>query len=351
MSSVGLWQHPDNRRWYVTWTEHGRSHRATTGTRDRREAETFRAAFVLERDKPAEARPDEVSVASLLTAYYDRHASRIPSAIQARIHVDHLIKFYGSAKVAGVNARSHERYRDMCVSQGAAPGTINRRRATLRAALRFAVKSGELTLAPHVPSETEPPPRADALTREQVAAILRRLRRASPHIALFVRLAVYTGARATAILQLEWDRVNLATGTVDFRLPNVIHAHKRRAVTAVPPRLLASLRRLHARTKSTHVISRFGKPMRTVRRAFTTAVDDLGLSWATPHTLKHTAVTWGLRVTSPWIVSGMTATSLRTLQKVYGKHMMDDLREAAAALAHSDRTRKLRARPVENSER
>lgn len=276
---------------------------------------------------------------SLLTAYYDRHASRLPSHVQARIAIDHMTAFFGSATVAGVNARTHERYRDLCLKEGASPGTINRRRAVLRAALRFAVRSGELTAAPHVPSEQEPPPRSGALSRDQVAALLRSARRHGyPHVALFIRLAIYTGARRNAILELTWDRVDLATGVVDFRLPNVVHDRKRRAITAVPPSLLASLRRLHAtRSGRDQVLSRRGQPVDNMRRNFETVAKRAGLEWVTPHVLKHTAVTWGLRVASPWIVSGMTATSLKTLERVYGKHMVSDLRAAAAAVSHSGR--------------
>jgi hypothetical protein len=62
----------------------------------------------------------------------------------------------------------------------------------------------------------------------------------------------------------------------------------------------------------------------------------------TPHVLKHTFVSQALQVASPWVVSGMTATSLRTLQAVYGKHMVEDQRRAAEAMAAL--TRKPRAK-------
>jgi hypothetical protein len=40
------------------------------------------------------------------------------------------------------------------------------------------------------------------------------------------------------------------------------------------------------------------------------------------------------------------ATSMRTLQAVYGKHMMPNLRAAADTVAHSSDTRNLRANPT-----
>ena len=56
------------------------------------------------------------------------------------------------------------------------------------------------------------------------------------------------------------------------------------------------------------------------------------LPHVTPHVLKHTFVSQALKVASPWIVSGMTATSIRTLAAVYGKHMVEDQKAAAEAM-------------------
>lgn len=339
---VDLWQHPKSRRWYITWTERGRSLRASTRTKDRKQADRVRAAFVLERDRQPEAKPDEIAVTTLLDSYYERHAKALPSAERANIAINHLSEFYGAATVSAVNARSHERYIAQCRKEGKANGTINQHMTRLRAALRFAVKSGDLASAPFVPMLEEPPPRSDALDRNQVAKLLRASRHDYPHVAMFIRLAVYTGARRGAILQLTWDRVDLKAGTVDFRLPGVTHARKRRAFTGLPARLLRSLRHQREKATAPTVIAFNGKPVASVRRAFRLVAARAKLK-LTPHTLKHTAVSLALPVVAPWIVSGMTATSMRTLQRVYGKHMMSDLKAGAEALARGANTRNSRA--------
>lgn len=337
---VELWLHPGSGRWYITWTESGRSNRASTRTRDRAEAEKVRAAFILERDRRPEAKPDEIAVASVLEDYWQRHASALPSAQRINIAINHLTEFYGASAVSVVNARSHERYIAQCRNEGKADGTINRHLGSLRAALRFAVKSGDLTHAPHVPSLKEPPPRPHVLDRRQVAKLLWAARRLGhDHVALFIRLAVYTGARRSAILQLTWDRVDLRAGTVDFRLPGVAHSRKRRAITGLPKRLLRSLKRLYRRSTTPTVIAWNGKPVASIKRAFRETAKAAKLPHVTPHVLKHTAVSWALRVASPWVVSGMTATSVRTLQAVYGKHMLDDVKAAAEAMARNSRAK------------
>ncbi len=353
---VDIWEHPDNGRLYLTWTDDGRSKRASTRTKpwllrlcvsfkDRKQAERVRAAFVLERDRRPEAKPDEIAVTTLLDSYYERHAKALPSGERANIAINHLSEFYGASAVSAVNARAHERYIAQCRKEGKADGTINRHLGALRAGLRFAVRSGDLAHAPHVPTLKEPPPRPHVLDRRQVASLLRAARRLGhDHVGWFIRLAVFTGARRNAILQLTWDRVDLKAGTVDFRLPGVAHSRKRRAITGLPARLVAALRRLHKRSTAPTVIEWHGKPVASIKRAFGLVAKAARLPHVTPHVLKHTAVSWALRVASPWVVSGMTATSVRTLQAVYGKHMMEDLKIAAEAMARSGLTRKTRAK-------
>lgn len=336
---VDLWQHPVSGRWYVTWTVKGRSLRRTTGTRDRREAEAFRAAFVLNSGAhPLDAA--DVRIETVLDSYYERHAKHLPSREQAAIAIASLKAFYGISTVGAVTARNHERFIQEKRDEGKSNGTINRHLGTLRASLRFAVRSGDLSSAPHVPALKEPPARAHVLDRRQIAQLLRAARRLGhDHIGRFIRLAVYTGARRSAILQLTWDRVDLKAGTVDFRLPGVLHSRKRRAVTALPARLLSSLKRLQKRATSDHVIVYNGQPIASIKRAFKDTAKAAKLAHVTPHVLKHTAVSWALRVASPWVVSGMTATSVRTLQNVYGKHMMEDQRAAVEEMARNSRAK------------
>lgn len=351
---VKLWRHPVTRRYYLTWAVGTRSFRRSTRETDIGKAQQVLAAFLLEEGGRAPTNQGEHSIATLLDSYFERHAKPLPSAERIGIAIDHLKMFYGEAPPSVVSARNHERYIQHCRKEGKADGTINRHLGSLRAALRFAVKSSDIQSAPFVPTLREPPPRADVLTRIEVARLLRAARHKWPHVALFIRLAIYTGARRTAILQLAWDRVDLKSGTVDFRLPGITHSRKRRAVTGLPARLLASLRRLHKRQPGECVIQYDNsrddegngtrRPVKSIRRAFRLVAAAAGLPHVTPHVLKHTAVSWALRVASPWVVSGMTATSVRTLQNVYGKHMVDDLKAAAEAVARSGITRKTHAK-------
>lgn len=341
---IKLWRHPDSKRYYVTWTVGTRSNRVSTGTKDIGEAEEFRASFVLGQNAAGPAKAPEVEVRILLDSYFNRHARGLPSEERIKIAATHLKAFYSAGAVTAISARNHERYIAQCRKEGKAPGTINRHLGVLRAALRFAVKSGDLAAAPYVPSLREPPPRPFVLTTAQLDTLLKAARASTDHqhVETFIMIASQTGARRSAILQLTWDRVDLDAGTIDFRLPGVAHTRKRRAITGISSDLIAYLKRLRQRTKGTHVVQFRGKPRRSIKRAFAYIADKAGMPHVTPHVLKHTFVSQALQVASPWVVSGMTATSIRTLQAVYGKHMVEDQKKAAEAMAQL--TRKSRAK-------
>ena len=75
--------------------------------------------------------------------------------------------------------------------------------------------------------------------------MIRAARRAKlSYLVLFIRLGLYTAARATAILQLTWDQVDLQTGRIDFRVEGEVETKKKRPNAPINFMLLrASARR------------------------------------------------------------------------------------------------------------
>jgi integrase len=62
-----------------------------------------------------------------------------------------------------------------------------------------------------------PPPKSRHLTREEYRT-LREASKKIPHLHLFVLLAYRTGGRASAILDLTWDRVDFARNQIRLGL-------------------------------------------------------------------------------------------------------------------------------------
>ena len=70
-----------------------------------------------------------------------------------------------------------------------------------------------------------------------------------------------------------------------------------------------------------------------MKRAFIKAVGEANLQAVTPHTLKHTAITWAMQngVTT-WEAAGFFATSQETIEKVYGHHSPGFMESARRAM-------------------
>jgi len=81
------------------------------------------------------------------------------------------------------------------------------------------------------------------------------------------------------------------------------------------------------------VISFEGQPVADIKTAFKHAVWRAGLEDVTPHTLKHTAVTWAfIEGMSLEMATDYFATSRETLEDVYRSYSPDAQKDAAAIM-------------------
>jgi integrase len=103
-------------------------------------------------------------------------------------------------------------------------------------------------------------PRDRYLTKDERDLLLANIE--TPHVRLFVILALTTGARMGAILDLTWDRVNLKHGTIDFNPPGRDKSNKRRTVVPINSRLREALEEAQKAALSDHVIEYGGSPSR-----------------------------------------------------------------------------------------
>lgn len=320
--------------WYVAWSEGGRSRLVSTRTPDREEAERFLAAFRLEYDAPEETRPEDLPVAAVLNDYLEHHASKLASAEQARIAVTHLTGFFGNAAVSAITPHAHERYVEH--RAGVSNDTINRERMVLRAALNRAVRLGWLRHAPHVPTLPPNPPRERFMSRAEAARLLWAARR-QPHLALFIRLGLYTGARPGAVLDLTWDRVDFDAGLIHYPLPQRQGGRKRRAVVPFFGALDRALRAARKRATTDRVIEWRGQGVARIKRAFRAAVAAAGLAGVVGYTLRHTAASWAIKAVPAFEVAKMLGNRVAMVERHYAKLAPDYLRGAVIATTRGAR--------------
>ena len=323
---------------YIFWTEGGRSRERSTGTKDFAEAQKIFGEFLIARSvrRSGPRDPDETLVTDVLADYAEanegtRAFDRIAYAVAA------LIPFWQGHMVADVFDAPCRQY---AKQRGVSDGTLRRELAVLRAAINSAVKSNRLTRTVPVWLPDAPEPLDEWLTRREAAGLLRGARalpKARHHLPLMILVALYTARRKEAISALRWHQVDLANGTIDFRRRGEAETTKKRGKIRIHRKLLGHLRRVKARQNASDldfVIQWGGRRARDIKKSFARAVQLSGIQKrVTPHTLKHTSISWMLQNSaSIWDVADFAATSVRTIEKVYGHHCPSHQERALKAL-------------------
>ncbi len=359
--------------WYIFWNDGRRDRRASTRTRDRGAAEAQFADFLAKRGRPAQGddgaltspssavlgTPATLSIAACLAAYLEAFPPEDPSAATAAVHVEHLTGYFGTTTVDAVtkaackvgypkwraeaNAQRLERHRKPDPDRkpqkevAIADGTLRRELATLQAALKLAVADGRLTTAPAVAMPASPRSRDRWLTTAEANALLDACK--MKHLKLFVTIALHTGARRGAILDLTWPQVDLVAGRINFNKPGGRQTRKRRPVVSINADLLAALTEAQKKTNGIHVVNWASSKVKSVRTGFAAAVrlavlPGKGRDAVTPHVLRHTFATWAAQggVDMHKIAGAMGLTMQRTIE-IYAHHHPDYMKETGAAIS------------------
>ncbi|MGH7061608.1 MAG: site-specific integrase, partial [Stellaceae bacterium] len=163
-------------------------------------------------------------------------------------------------------------------------------------------------------------------------------------VRLFIVLAFHTAARMGAILDLTWDRVDLARRRIAYSRPGRAASKKRRADVPINAPALAELQAARAVAVSDHVIEFRGKPVASIKTGFARACARAGIEDCSPHVLRHSSATHMVMARVPLAeVARMLGDTEAMIERVYGKHNPGYLRRAADALAGDLRPRAISA--------
>lgn len=307
-----LYYRGDERQWVIR--DGNVQKRTGYGFGERSEAEDALAEYLRSRKPEARsgpAHPGELKVGEVLARYADDKGALMASGATLAYSIQALAPFWGDLTcdaVKGTTCRAYERERGKArrvetktatgktlsrmVSAGAS--TVRRELGVLQAALNHAHAEGLLIHPIKVTLPEAGEVRDRWLTRDEVARLLRH---AEPHIRRFIILSIYTGRRASAILELIWPRVDLEAGAIRFRADGQAETNKRRGRIRIPRQLKGHLRRWsnarHAR--ASHVVMYRGKPVASIKTGIICAAERASIEGVTPHVLKHTAITWAVK--------------------------------------------------------
>lgn len=319
---------------YVQWVEAGRSHRVTTRTGSRPEAEAFLAAFRLATaDEPLA----DLTVIQALDWYWDTHGKTLFRPDSADLAIRYLKPFFGSTPASTLTLNMQESYVAHRRTQGAGDESIRRDLSVLAAALNRAVKRNKLATAPPFHTLPAAPPRERWLTRNEVARLFRQMRKpvrdkVHNHVLLFTRLALYTGARTGAILDLTWDRVDFDRGLIDFHVPGRAKTKKRRTIAPMTRKVRRMLLHAHKHRRGLHVITWAGERINRVAKACISHAEKAGVKDFSPHVLRHTFASWAVqRRVSIYTVGKALGQTVASTTERYAKLAPDDVLAAMEA--------------------
>jgi integrase len=325
--------------YYMRWNENGRSHERSTGTGDRAAAEKIFGQWLATRAEPQRGGPHypaEAAIADILSRYAESRGPALAAPERIGFAIDRLCDWWGDRRVDAIRPETCRQYRLARRKQGVKEATAAKELSTLRAAVNWAVKNGDLTSAPFVELPPRQPGRDRWLTRAEVARLLwesRRHEKSRTHLPLFVMLAVYTGARREAILSLRWSQVDLVRGQINFNPPGRQQTNKRRPTIPIPRGLRWFLAKAQARASSPHVIAYEGERILRIRRAFAGACRRAGLEGVVPHVLRHTCGCWlAQQGVDLWQIAGWLGHSNERTSELYLHHHPDYLAKARQAL-------------------
>jgi integrase len=209
--------------------------------------------------------------------------------------------------------------------EGKSPSTIRTELEFLRACLRQ--RYGKDTPQLWMPPASKP--RERFLTREEAQTLLDSIE--APHVRLFVTLAIATGARMSALLDLTWDRVDLEHATADLNPSGRETTNKRRTIVKLNSRALAALAEAKEAALTDHVIEYAGEPVKSIKKAIRAAAKRSGVQ-CSPHVFRHTAGVWMANADVPMEkIAQALATTVRIAEKHYARYSPSYLKDAAAA--------------------
>ncbi|CTQ72789.1 integrase [Roseibium alexandrii] len=352
------------------------------GPDDRRGAEEAISRYIAEKTRQETTRStrrktaEELSIAVVLARYMEVKGTKVARPNELGQRVKRLLEFWTDRTcdhISSVTCNDYVAFRSGKVWASATDASNPRPRKTttagarreledLRAAIGLATADGILSEPVRVFLPPENPNREEWLTEEEVEHLCQIARdtrevqtvhkgarkgqkvetRKKPlaHVERFIRVAVMTGTRSSAICQASFERepdrpwIDLENGLFYRKAPGrAEHRNKKYPTIPLAPALVEEM--IEWRDSGAQYVVEFnGKPA-NCRKSFERLIRLAKLDkHVVRHTLRHTAATWMMQEGVDLAeAAGYLGMSLETLQKRYAHHHPDYQKTAASKLA------------------
>jgi integrase len=306
----------------IVWYAEGKRHRHSLGTSNRASAEAAARSIWQSRGGTVNTVGEAVSI-------YLSAKSDMLSVKRAEVAWKAAKSYWGTMPISRIDLETSVDYskaRPRCNAY-----TVRNELAVIRAALNHAEKNKLIAKAPFIQMPKLPDAKVRYLTKEQFRALVTAAH--APHVALFMKLAVGTGARSTALLELTWDRVNLERGVIDLNPSGRVQTSKFRATVAMNSQVKAFLTEAKDGAMSEYVIEYGSKKLASIKKGFEAATIRAKIK-ATPHMLRHSAAVWMAEDGVPMAVIAqfLGHSDSRITETTYARFSPKFLSNAAEAL-------------------
>lgn len=277
-----------SRVWYVVWRQ-GRSCRTSTGTEDEAEAKRFLAAFRAAQERP----PETYSITDLCEAYRtDRERAGIQRPDSLAWALRPVTAALGDQHPNTLTRDTiHDYIEDR--RETVSDSTINKELRALRQAISWGRNNKwEMRQDIHIPAPAQAPARRRFLSEGEFEALMNAAE--TPHMRVFLSLAVWTAARSGAILRLKWADVDWERRIVWYA-PEASGSKKRTRPIPINEPLMETLIFARRSARSPYVVEWRGKPVASIKTAFNRTAERAGVKDIRVHDLRRTAASWALQ--------------------------------------------------------
>lgn len=309
--------------WCIKWADERGAHRESLGTSDRAAAEAH-ARDLWQRRTLASAD----TVGEIVEAYLDSLGGLRDEKRKREAWVA-AKPYWAGLRMHQIDDQTSAGYQ---AQRKRAANTMRNELGLIRTALKWAVGKRIIQVAPPIFLPPMPESETEHLSKPQFRKFLAGCR--APHVKLFAQLAVTTGARAKALLELPWVRVDLDSRTINLNPRDRIQKeNKRRAVVPINDRLYPLLVDAKEAALTPFVIESGGSRIASIKKGIEAASKRSGVH-CTPHMFRHSAAVWMAedRVPMEEIAAYLGHKNTAITTRVYARFNPDYLRRAAASL-------------------
>jgi integrase len=312
---------------YATyWRENGKAQRRSTGSQDASEAALIHTEFIRQAAL-------DIAPTLLFKDYWQKYRDHLdgrPAHRTMGAESKAVLPFFGEMQAIQINEDACSRYIALRRKMGRKDGTILTELNRVSSTLHHAKKHLLIDAIPVMKFPPRPDSKDHYLTKEQVQALIDHA--FMPHIKVFIALAVTTGARLSAILQLTWDRIDFERGLIHLRVKGQVG--KGRAIVPMNETARVVLTEAKSRTNSDVVVAWGGLPIKSVKTGLNLSAKKAKIPGVGAHIFRHSAAVWmaeadiSMSVIAQYLGHSNTAVT----ERVYARYSPNFLRNAAAAL-------------------